>query len=306
MGEVPTALALVSCKAPRSERRRVLKYPGVFKKLCKRASENDQILHSLDLRGFQLGEDGAFDLAQSLRANTNLRELNLWINHIGDDGVVALSEVLQRNSTVTRLDLFNNDIGDTGACAVADLLVRNSAITYLSLHTNAITGAGATALAEALRENNSLRTLVLSGNKIDDEGVMALAEALEHNSTLTELVLEDNKSTDADLLQGLDELLKENQTALLGHHTEKKLLKELQDESHEIHSLTQHQDLATLADCAFRHTDIILDLVDQTPSRHDKEPAISHVRSPVASQVTLCDVEARVLHSSSPVNLHKG
>merc|ERR1712194_777632 len=172
---------------------------------------------------------------------------------------------------------------------------------YLSLHSNAITGAGAIALAEAIRENSSVRTLILTGNAIDDEGTMALAEALELNGTLTELVLEDNNCTDADLLQGLDDLLQRNQNAVLDLNQQQKQLAIEEDESHDIHSLTQHQDLATLGDCAFRHTEVILDLVDKTSSRMDKSPAISHVRSPVASEVTVNDVEGRVLYCSSPV-----
>ena len=80
----------------RHHSRRVIKWPGVFKKLCKRAAENDPILRSLELRGFQLGEDGAmdgaFDLAQPFRFNGNISEINLWLNRIGDEGAVTLSE----------------------------------------------------------------------------------------------------------------------------------------------------------------------------------------------------------------------
>eukprot|EP00658_Telonema_sp_P-2_P058555 TRINITY_DN4705_c0_g1_i3.p2 TRINITY_DN4705_c0_g1~~TRINITY_DN4705_c0_g1_i3.p2 ORF type:complete len:147 (+),score=43.94 TRINITY_DN4705_c0_g1_i3:234-674(+) len=124
-------LALVAAAEPRSQPRRCLKWPGVFKKICKRAAENDPILHSIDLRGFQLGPDGAYDLAQSLRANSNVTELNLWINHIQDEGVIALAEVLQRNSSITKLDLFNNDISDVGATALSELLARNKTLTAI-------------------------------------------------------------------------------------------------------------------------------------------------------------------------------
>eukprot|EP00656_Telonema_subtile_P001022 TRINITY_DN10487_c0_g2_i1.p1 TRINITY_DN10487_c0_g2~~TRINITY_DN10487_c0_g2_i1.p1 ORF type:complete len:300 (+),score=65.99 TRINITY_DN10487_c0_g2_i1:145-1044(+) len=299
MGSDETALALVSGRVPRSEHRRVMKYPGVFKRLCKRASENDALMHSLDLRGFQLGEDGAFDLAQSLRANSNIRELNLWINHIGDDGVVALAEVLQRNSSITRVDLFNNDIGDAGAAALADTLLRNSSISFLGLHTNQIGGAGASALAAALSENTTLVSLVLEGNSIDDMGFSALADALENNTTLTELNLQTNSATDPGLLERIDALLERNQAAL---QQQQQSIKEAAiDEymANDIHSLTQTQDLSMLADCVgangIAHTGEMLDLVDKTTSRCDKTPAIAHVRSPVRSERAVCDVENRIM-----------
>jgi len=298
----------------RHQSRRVIKWPGVFKKLCKRAAENDPILRSLELRGFQLGEDGAFDLAQSLRANGNISEINLWLNHIGDEGAVALSEVLQRNKAVTRLDLFENDIADVGASALADALVRNSTISELSLHTNQVGDMGAIELARAISTNRSLTSVSLHNNDIGNKGLMALAAAMETNTTLRELVLTDNSATNNEPLERINASLMRNQDTVRSEAVEALHDALVEDDSYPIHSPSQRADLRLLADCVrsdahshIVHTQLMLDMVDQSPSRVDKVPDVARIRTPVTSDLSVCDVEQRVLyHAASPINETKG
>jgi len=299
--------ALVEGRGPRYEKRRVMKYPGVFRKLCKRVIEDDPILHNLDLRGFQLGEDGGYDLAEALRGNRNLQEINLWVNHIGDGGAVAIADVMQRNGTITSLDMFNNDIGDTGAAAFADVLARNKSLTSLGFNTNQIGCAGAIALAQALGRNATLRRLDLSGNQIGDDGCKALCEALQNNTFLTELLLTNNNNVDPSWVEQVTSLLERNQTSAHNAQLAEMEAKRQEDHSYPIHSLTQGQDLSTIAGCAhsdlaFMHTEVMLDLVDGTESRVDKSPAHAHVRQAVESDTTVCDVNQGVLYkAASPV-----
>merc|ERR1711990_1054668 len=91
-----------------------MKTPGVFSKLMRRVAGNDPLLTHLDLRGFQLGADGAADLAVALQSNRTLTSLNLWVNHIGDQGLAELAPALAAHPRLQLVDLFKNGIGDWG------------------------------------------------------------------------------------------------------------------------------------------------------------------------------------------------
>merc|ERR1712166_369337 len=68
------------------------------------------------------------------------------------------------------------------------------------------------------------------------------------------------------------------------------------DDSYPIHSPSQRADLRLLADCVrsdahshIVHTQLMLDMVDQSPSRVDKVPDVARIRTPVTSDLSVCD-----------------
>eukprot|EP00435_Cladocopium_sp_Y103_P071958 s287_g38.t2 len=136
----------------------------------------------------------------------------------------ALAEALKVNSSITNINLECNHIGAEGAKAraLAEALKVNTSITDINLERNGIGDAGAKALAEAMRTNLSLNTIDLSWNDIGPEGakawpflsnpiwlaggygapfvcqaalaeaLKALAEALKVNTSITDIHLWDN------------------------------------------------------------------------------------------------------------------
>lgn len=93
--------------------------------------------------------------------------------------VVALAEVLKHNTTITDVNFHGNSLAAQGAAALAGMLKINSSITALNLGGNQITSVGAKALAESLHAPKcALRSLLLYSNSITDDGVYALAFAL--------------------------------------------------------------------------------------------------------------------------------
>jgi hypothetical protein len=82
---------------------------------------------------------GAKAIAEALKKNNTLLELNLSYNKIDDDGAIAIVEALKENSTLLNLILCNNNIGDNGARVIAE--------------------------AEALKENNSIKLIDLTYNE---------------------------------------------------------------------------------------------------------------------------------------------
>ncbi len=67
-------------------------------------------------------------------------------NRICDAGAVALADVLRTNTTLTDVNLWGNCIGDAGAFALADALHVNTTV-HLNLARNNIFAAAKRALA---------------------------------------------------------------------------------------------------------------------------------------------------------------
>ncbi|KAL9965540.1 hypothetical protein ACROYT_G029354 [Oculina patagonica] len=188
------------------ELRRII---GVDALIVAEALKWNSSLTELNLSVNNIGYQGANGLAEALKKNTSLTELNLSGNNIGDAGANGLAEALQKNTSLTELNLSVNNIGYQGANGLAEALKKNTSLTELNLSGNDIGDAGATGLAEALQNNTSLTELNLSDNNIGDAGATGLAEALQNNTSLTELYLSDNNIGDAGAA-GLAEALQNN------------------------------------------------------------------------------------------------
>ncbi|NQT30561.1 MAG: hypothetical protein HQ596_08310 [Candidatus Saganbacteria bacterium] len=135
-------------------------------------------------------------LAEFLRTDTWITELDLAGGMIGDLGAIVIAEALQENSTITQISFHLNDIGNEGAIAIAQMLSQNQNITDLNLGSNSIGDEGAIALADALGNYPALATLGLGFNWIGDEGTIALASAIAKNPSLTEIDLAMNEFGD--------------------------------------------------------------------------------------------------------------
>ncbi len=118
-------------------------------------------------------------LANALRRNRSLRELNLNNNYAASIGTAGLAAALSSPDAVLEvLDLSGNELGDNGSCSLAEMLKRNKTLLDLNLSSNHIGETGALALARAMRENRTLSSLNLQKNQIIGEGARALREAL--------------------------------------------------------------------------------------------------------------------------------
>ncbi|XP_011270571.1 hypothetical protein CAOG_08909 [Capsaspora owczarzaki ATCC 30864] len=143
----------------------------------------------VDLWQNQIGEVGARALAETLKVNETVTWIAIWDNQIGDAGASAIAEALKVNKTVTEVVLGGNQISDIGASAIAEALKVNKTVTRLDLDKNQIGSAGAQALAEAFKVNKTLAWLNLSWNCIGDVGIQAIADAFESNPTLTDFYI---------------------------------------------------------------------------------------------------------------------
>src|SRR4051812_27596082 len=130
-------------------------------------------------------------------------------NGIGSEGAQALAESLKQNTTLTQLDL--SSMSELSEFMFACMWQDQSNISSYS--ENGVGFEGAQALAESLKQNTTLTQLDLysmselsefmfacmwqdqsnissySDNRINFEGAQALAASLKQNTTLTQLHL---------------------------------------------------------------------------------------------------------------------
>ena len=91
-------------------------------------------------------------------------------NAITDESALAIAEVLRDNEALTELNIQHNHIGDRGAVALAESLRANSVFTLLNLQHNMLTDEGASALLAVLQSNTSgLETLYVAHNDISED-----------------------------------------------------------------------------------------------------------------------------------------
>jgi Ran GTPase-activating protein (RanGAP) involved in mRNA processing and transport len=139
---------------------------------------------AVDLRGNELGDEGARKLAALLTAeHCAVEDLRLWSNRIGSDGCGSIIAALEVNATLTSLDLGKQQhdedgFGDLLALKLAAVLHTNRTLTAIDLRYTRMTDAGAVELASALPHSPTLRQLDLRYNVIGATGLRALAVGL--------------------------------------------------------------------------------------------------------------------------------
>jgi Ran GTPase-activating protein (RanGAP) involved in mRNA processing and transport len=123
-------------------------------------------LETLKLGWCKLGVEGSRSISELLVMNSTLRSLDLRGNELGNDGAIILGRGLKSvggsnpaagaggaaQQQLKELDLGYNEIKDDGACAIAQALKANAdaAPRELKLNSNYITRFGQVALSEAV------------------------------------------------------------------------------------------------------------------------------------------------------------
>ena len=165
----------------------------------KEGDKRRSALHTLDISLTKCGEDGASAVADMLRTNNTLTELNILQNTLSCRGVICIAKSLKLNKTLKTLYLGMTECGNEGAIAIADMLYSNETLTKLYLQNepfnsdiqldNKFGKNGAVALAAALKVNKALKELHLRNNDITNEGRDCLIKALHVNTTLDKLCI---------------------------------------------------------------------------------------------------------------------
>lgn len=179
-------------------------------------------LRLLDLTSNSLTAPSALMLADVLRHNLTLTDVDLSYNNIGDEGAAALGAALKPNNTffsvVEKLVLRRCSIGEKGGAALGAALVGNRVLYHLNLSGNRIRMGGSNELGRALKAADKktaeavtsgaepgshstaspgLVTLLLCDCAV--ENIRDLATSVYDNRTLLELHLSGNPFGDDDM-----------------------------------------------------------------------------------------------------------
>ncbi|CAF1559186.1 unnamed protein product, partial [Didymodactylos carnosus] len=123
--------------------------------------------------------------AKDVRAIVNTFKINTtleWLfpnNNISNEGATSIADALKVNKTLRQLDVSHNNISNEGATSIADALKINTTLTWMSISNNNISNEGATSIAHALKINTTLSSLGISNNNISNEGATSIADALK-------------------------------------------------------------------------------------------------------------------------------
>ena len=169
-------------------------------------------LAKIDISNSNLRPEGAKVLAEKLKENSTLQELNIagnllsfksdaeaWDDFYTDlSGILAISKVIPTLRALVAFDISNNDIRAEGGQALAKALMNNNIMTSLNISDNFMackeTGE---ALADMLKVNTVLKELDISRkyDRYDDKAYSnssfadELAAGIRANGTLEKLTI---------------------------------------------------------------------------------------------------------------------
>ena len=144
----------------------------------------------MDLKWSNLKEEkGSMELSTLLQYDC-VGALNLNGNdEFSDLGTFHIAEKLKTNTSLTELQLYTCGLTAKGVGYVAKALAINNCLEILNLGGNEIKDEGVNHLASALRINHRLKSLELSSCGMTDKGLKHITDSLQHNESLEELKL---------------------------------------------------------------------------------------------------------------------
>jgi Ran GTPase-activating protein (RanGAP) involved in mRNA processing and transport len=87
----------------------------------------------------ELGPQGAKHIVQLLLRNTCLEKIRItWSSDIGDEGAKYLADGIKSNSTLQEMNLSYNEIGDYGVNCLVGAIKVNSTLQQILLRYNEI------------------------------------------------------------------------------------------------------------------------------------------------------------------------
>jgi len=128
-------------------------------------------LEVLHMRNDEIGPEGGLSLAEMLRFDGALRELDISNNQIGDEAAVAIAQSMM-TSPLLVLKMSGVGAEDDAGHEFAEVLKFNTKLTEVDLSTNSFGPGVGEVMAEVLKqENRTLESLNLSDNNMMKEGL---------------------------------------------------------------------------------------------------------------------------------------
>lgn len=139
-------------------------------------SIGSMVLHPL--RGHSGAPQSVRALADLMRHNSHISDLNLAWNSLSGDHVLPVMDALDENMGLKKLDLKWNGLGNEGAVPLGMAVRLNQLLEVLDVSHNDIQEKGTMVLADALKENKVLKYMCLDSNPIGPDGGRAVLRTL--------------------------------------------------------------------------------------------------------------------------------
>ena len=154
--------------------------------------KNNPGLEELNLLNNSLGPSATVIL-QALKENSKLQVLNLSSNNIPGEVAIELADVIKNNPSLKELHLSNNNLGPL-AIMILQILKENSELVVLNLGSTNLTGQIAEDLANVIKSNPHLENFYFLNNDLKSSAFLVL-QALKETSKLKILQMSNDSLT---------------------------------------------------------------------------------------------------------------
>ena len=126
--------------------------------------------------------EGSRYIAQALKVNRSLRNLNLKLNRIDDKGGSKLCiDLLNNNSNLDFLSLSSNSLGHMFCESLSEYLKMNQAIRRIDISCNFIDDSNASTLKDSLESNENIIYIDIRNNQFSEETEQEINEIVTKN-----------------------------------------------------------------------------------------------------------------------------
>ena len=144
--------------------------------------KNNSTLNILSLPNNQITDNEIATLSEAIAVNTTLKRLDLSHNLISDVWVLANS--LKNNKSLQELNLSGNNIDNIGATTFAKTIQGNTTLLELNISKNWIDKEGIMNLLEEFNKSKTLHKLVCTHNNLSKPGLRAINEYIRKEKTV--------------------------------------------------------------------------------------------------------------------------
>lgn len=155
--------------------------------------EKNNTITSLKLFNSTINADGFYIIAQSIKNNTMLKNIKFSGNENREDVSIAIyiAEIIKFNKTLTDINLTDLNIDDDGIKVISEALAINTTLSKINLSGNPYSHLSANHLGHALEANNTITHIVLRDNFISIKGYKILLDKLKNNVVLTTIEIDE-------------------------------------------------------------------------------------------------------------------
>jgi hypothetical protein len=114
-------------------------------------------LENIILEWNELGSTGATHIAESLKVNHSLTQINLQNNKIGSEGAISFAEAMEDNRTLSFLDLRWNKIDDHGALAFKNAILNRRPSLQVLLQGNPLSPSTLATITEWMERARTVK-----------------------------------------------------------------------------------------------------------------------------------------------------